>query len=155
MSLVLHYLEPVFSGITPNAGYLEPILQTIEIGIPLIALGMMILYYYGLNGWGTKAWDKKGHWLLFLLLSAALSATLAGTKTLDSVVKPIVESAENTGDPNFFSDQPARQATLDNFQIKLVLLCFALGALLFVVFSFAGKAASKHAWHVPVNWPRK
>ena len=151
MSFLFQKLEPAFTGVP--AGYLEPILQVVEIGIPLIALGMMLLYYYGLNGWGTKAWDKTGHWLLGLLLAGALSAALAGVKTQDSVVEPIV--VEKTEDPEFFAAHPDNQAALDSFQLKLVLLSFGVGALLFTVFSLAGKGGSKHAWHVPARWPRK
>jgi hypothetical protein len=150
MSLILHRLEPVFTGL--QAGYLEPVFQVIELGVPLIALGLMIFYYYGLNGWGVKAWDRAWHWPLFLLLSGIGSAVLAGVKAGDDVVKPIVTALIE--DPNFF-DQPGNQATLDAFQLKLMLVCFAAGAVLFVLFSFVGKAGSKHAWHLPVKWPRK
>ncbi len=150
MSLLFHRLEPAFAGV--SAGYLEPLFQVIELGIPLIALGMMLLYYYGLNGWGMKAWDKTWHWVLGLLLAGALSATLTGIKTQDAVVKGIV--TDRVEDPTFF-DQQANQAALDSFQLQAVLLGFGLGALLFIAFSLAGKGGSRHAWHVPVKWPHK
>lgn len=150
MSLLLHRLEPEFPGVP--AGYLESVFQQVEIGIPLIALGLMLLFYYGLNGWGDKAWDRPWHWPVFLLLSGVLSALWAGMKASDTVVKGIVTNLMD--DPNFF-DQEANQAQLDAFQLKFVLLSFGLGVLLFVVFSLIGKGGSKHAWHKPVKWPRK
>ncbi len=150
MSLILHQLEPAFTGL--QAGYLEPVFQVIELGVPLIALGLMLLYYYGLNGWGVPRWDRPGHWGLFLLLSGALAALLAGLKAADSVVQPIVTNLIE--DPAFF-DQPGNQAALDAFQLKLLLVCFGAGVVLFALFSFVGKAGSKHAWHQPVKWPRR
>lgn len=150
MSMYLGGLEPTFTGVP--AGFLSPILQQVEIGTPLIALGLMLLYYYGFNGWGVRTWDRPAHWALFLLLSGGAAAAWAGWATRDAVVKPIVTSI--TEEPEFFK-QPAEQARLDTFQLQLILVVFGLGLLLFLVFSLIGKGGSKHAWHTPTKWPRK
>ena len=102
--------------------YREMVFPTVSLYTALLALGLMLVYYYLLNRiFFVSGLDKFPGWLTFLLLTAAGGGGVAWYVTKQQGVTP------------------------HPYQHYFVLANVVLSALLYIGFSFAGRGGSTHA----------
>jgi magnesium-transporting ATPase (P-type) len=126
--------------------YQEELLTTLTLSAAAIALAMMLIYYYVLNGTKPR-FDGMGSWLLLWLTSGLLTFVVVVITCFQKEQDELPRS-ENKADGLLF-DQGF--GTFSGFAIEVLVLAMVL----FFVFSVLGKNFSVHAYMRPFKWPRK
>lgn len=107
--------------------YRESIFSSVGLITIVIGLVLALIFYVALGRW-RPVWDKRGHWVLTLVLGAILGFTFAYTQTIGTI------------------------GASDSYTTRFAIFNALFAALYFVIFSLLLKRFSIFARHTPVKF---
>jgi hypothetical protein len=111
--------------------YREVVFPNTGLQLFLITLAVVLIYYYVLNRMLSTGLYKTQHWVMFLILNAAIAFII-----------PIVQVNSNGIETHSYT-----------YMFAFVNMIYSL--ILFFLFSILFKRGSVQAWTTPMKWPNK
>ncbi|WP_245964610.1 hypothetical protein [Rufibacter immobilis] len=109
--------------------YREVIFPNTGLQLILITLALVIVYYYVLNRALSTGFYKPMHWVIMLIINAAIAFAV-----------PLIQVNSNGVETH-------------SYTYTFALVNAVLSLLLFFIFSLLLKKGSVQAWTTPVKWP--
>ncbi|WP_062545176.1 hypothetical protein [Rufibacter tibetensis] len=109
--------------------YREVVFPNTGIQLFLISLALVLLYYYVLNRAMSTGLYKPKHWVIMLIINAAIAFAV-----------PIIQVNNNGVETH-------------SYTYTFALVNAILSLILFFIFSLLLKKGSVQAWTTPMKWP--